>query len=40
MAFQPGYGRTAVPVRSSLIATTAAVAAVIAAGCSAPASSG
>ena len=32
MAFQPGYGRTAVPARSSLIATTAAVAAVIAAG--------
>jgi ABC-type antimicrobial peptide transport system permease subunit len=32
MAFQPGYGRTAVPVRSSLIATTAAVMAVIAAG--------
>jgi len=32
MAFQPGYGRTADPVRSSLIATTAAVAAVIAAG--------
>jgi putative ABC transport system permease protein len=32
MAFQPGYGRTAVPVRSSLIATTAAVAAVVAAG--------
>ena len=32
MAFQPGYGRTAVPVRSSLIATTVAVAAVVAAG--------
>ena len=32
MAFQPGYGRTAVPARSSLIATTLAVAAVVAAG--------
>jgi FtsX-like permease family len=32
MAFQPGYGRTAVPARSSLIATTAAVAAVVTAG--------
>ena len=32
MAFQPGYGRTAVPARSSLIATTVAVAAVVAAG--------
>jgi hypothetical protein len=31
MAFQPGHGRTAVPVRSALAATTIAVAAVLAA---------
>jgi ABC-type antimicrobial peptide transport system permease subunit len=31
MAFQPGHGRTAVPVRSALIGTTVAVAAVLAA---------
>lgn len=29
MAFQPGYGRTAVPVRSALVGTTVAVAAVV-----------
>jgi hypothetical protein len=32
MAFQPGHGRTAVPVRSALAAITIAVAAVLAAG--------
>ena len=32
MAFTPGHGRTAVPVRSALAATTVAVAAVVAAG--------
>ncbi|HYA50612.1 MAG TPA: FtsX-like permease family protein, partial [Streptosporangiaceae bacterium] len=31
MAFQPGHGRTAVPVRSALVGTTVAVAAVVAA---------
>jgi ABC-type lipoprotein release transport system permease subunit len=31
MAFEPGHGRTAVPVRSALIGTAAAVAAVVAA---------
>jgi hypothetical protein len=31
MAFEPGHGRTAVPVRSALIGTTAAVAATLAA---------
>ena len=31
MAFEPGHGRTAVPVRSALIGTTVAVAAVVAA---------
>jgi hypothetical protein len=31
MAFEPGHGRTAVPVRSALVGTTAAVAAVVAA---------
>ena len=32
MAFEPGHGRAAVPVRSALAATTVAVAAVVAAG--------
>ena len=31
MAFEPGHGRTAVPVRSALVGTTVAVAAVVAA---------
>jgi hypothetical protein len=31
MAFEPGHGRTAVPVRSALVGTTAAVAAAVAA---------
>jgi hypothetical protein len=31
MAFEPGYGRTAVPVRSALIGTTVAIASVLAA---------
>jgi ABC-type antimicrobial peptide transport system permease subunit len=31
MAFEPGHGRTAVPVRSALVGTTAAIAAVVAA---------
>jgi MacB-like periplasmic core domain/FtsX-like permease family len=31
MAFEPGHGRTAVPVRSTLVGTTVAVAAVVAA---------
>ena len=31
MAFEPGHGRTAVPVRSALAGTTVAVAAVVAA---------
>ena len=39
MAFEPGRGRTAVPVRSALVGTTVAVAAVAAALSSAPASS-